>query len=152
MLVYSKKQAQIKAQVEVLLFNKALTKVPAEYSDYSNIFSTEYVVELPENIGINEHTIKLEESKQPFFKPIYSLGLVELEILKIYIKTNLANGFIKSSKSPAEAPILFNRKPDGSLRLCIDYWSLNNLTIKNQYLLFLIGKSLNQLGRVKQFI
>ena len=57
---------------------------------------------------MNEHAIKLEEDKQPSFRPIYNLGLVELETLKTYIKTNLANGFIQPSKSPAKAPILFD--------------------------------------------
>ena len=121
MPVYSERQAQIEAQVGVLLFNKASIEVPAEYSDYSVVFSTEHAAELPENTGMNEHAIKLEEGKEPPFGPIYSLGPVELETLKTYIKTNLANGFIRPSKSPAGAPILFDRKPDGSLRLCVDY-------------------------------
>ena len=63
MPVHSKKQAQIKAQVEALLFNKAPTIVLAKYSNYSNVFSAEYITELPENTGINEHIIKLEEGK-----------------------------------------------------------------------------------------
>ena len=88
--MHSKRQAQ----VGVLLFDKASTKVPAEYSDYSNVFSVENVAKLLENTGINEHAIKLEEGKQPSFGQIYSLGPVELEILKTYIKTNLANSFI----------------------------------------------------------
>ena len=92
---------------------------------------------------MNKHVIKLEEGKQPSFRPINSLGLVELKTLKIYIKINLANGFIRPFKSPAEAPILFDRKPDGNLHLCVDYWGLNNLTIKNQYPLSLIGESLD---------
>ena len=92
-----------------------------EYSDYSDVFLAENVAELPENTGMNEHAIKLEEGKQPPFGPIYSLGPVELETLKTYIKTNLANGFIRPFMSPAGALILFNQKPDGSLRLCVDY-------------------------------
>ena len=151
MPVHSKKQAQIEAQVGALLFNKAPTEVPAEYSDYSNVFLAEHTAELLENTGINEHAIKLEEGKQPLFGPIYTLGPVELETLKTYIETNLANGFIRLSKSPARAPILFNRKPDRSLRLCVDYRGFNNLTIKNRYLLPLIGESLDRLGRAKQF-
>ena len=147
MPVHSKKQAQ----VEALLFDKASTEVPAEYSDYSNVFSAENAAELPENTGINEHAIELEEGKQPLFGPIYSLGPVELETLKTYIKTNLANGFIRPFKSPAGAPILFDRKPDGSLRLCVDYRGLNNITIKNRYPLPLIGESLDRLGRARRF-
>ena len=74
---------------------------------------------------------------------IYNLGPVELETLKIYIKNNLANGFIRSSKSFAKAPIFFDKKPHGSLRLYVDYQSLNNITIKNWYFLPLVGESLN---------
>ena len=76
---------------------------------------------------------------------------MELKTLKAYIETNLANGFIRPSKSPAGAPILFDRKSDGSFRLCVDYRGLNNLTIKNQYPLPLIGESLDRLGRAKRF-
>ena len=147
MSIHSKTQAH----VGVLLFDKAPTKVLAEYSNYSNIFLAENAAEPPENTRINEHTIKLEENKQPPFRPIYSLGPIELEILKIYIKINLANGFIRPSKSPARAPILFDRKLDKSFYLCVDYWGLNNITIKNQYLLPLIGELLDRLGQAKQF-
>ena len=69
---------------------------------------------------MNKHAIELEEGKQPPFRPIYSLGPVELETLKTYIKTNLVNGFIRPSKCPAGAPILFNKKLDGSLHLCVN--------------------------------
>ena len=81
----------------------------------------EYIAELLENTGINKHAIELEEGKQLPFRPIYSLGLVELETLKTYIETNLTNGFIRFSKFPAKASILFDRKPDRNLRLYIDY-------------------------------
>ena len=100
---------------------------------------------------MNEHAIELEESKQPPFGPIYSLGRVELKTLKTYIKTNLVNGFICPSMSPMRALILLDKKPDGSFRLCVNYWGLNNITIKDWYPLPLIGKSLNQLGWTKQF-
>ena len=117
MPVHSKRQAQVWA----LLFDEASTEVPAEYFDYSDIFLAENAGELPENIGINEHAIKLEKGKQLSFGPIYSLGPVELETLKTYIETNLANGFIWPSKSPAKAPIFFDRKSNRSLCLCVDY-------------------------------
>ena len=139
------------AQVGFLLFDKAPTEVLAEYFNYNNVFSAKNTAEFPENTRINEHAIKLKKGKQPLFGLIYSLGPVELEILKTYIKTNLANGFIRPSKSPAGAPILFDRKPDGSLRLCVDYRGLNNITIKNRYPLPLIGESLDRLGRAKRF-
>ena len=103
------------------MFDEASTKVSAEYFNYSNVFLVENVVELPENIGINKHAIKLEKDKQSPFGPIYSLKPVELETLKTYIKTNLANSFIWPFKSLIRAPILFDRKPDRSFCLCMDY-------------------------------
>lgn len=106
---------------------------------------------LPERTDLNEYAIELEEDKQSPYRPIYSLGPVELETFKAYIKTHLKTGFIRPSKSSTGAPILFDKKPDGSLRLCVDYWGLNNLTIKNRYLLPLIGQSLDRLGWAKWF-
>ena len=111
----------------------------------------ENAAKLPENTGIKKHAIELEEGKQLSFGAIYSLGLVELETLKIYIKTNLAKGFIRPSKSLTGAPILFDKKPDRSLRLCIDYQGLNNIIIKNRYPLPLIEESLDRIGQAKRF-
>ncbi len=88
-------------------------------------------MELLENTSMNEHAIELIEGKQPPYGPIYALSPVEVETLKTYIKTHLKTGFIRPSKSPAGASILFDKKPDGSLHLCVDYRGLNNLTIKN---------------------
>ena len=122
-----------------------------EYSDYSNFFSAENAAELPENTGMNKYAIELEESKQPPFRSIYSLGPVEFEMLKTYIETNLANGFIHPSKSLATAPMLFNGKPDRNLRLCMNYRGLNNITIKNRYPLPFIRESLDRLGQAKRF-
>ena len=92
-----------------------------KYSNCSKIFSAENAVELLEYTGINDHAIKLENGNQLLFGPIYNLELVELKTLKTYIKTNLANSFIRPSKSPASALILFDEKSDRSFRLCIDY-------------------------------
>ena len=137
--------------VSGLIAEEAPTKVSAEYSDFADVFSPDLASELPEHTEINDHAIELVNGQQPPYGPIYSLGPVELETLKAYIETNLANGFIRPSKSPASAPILFDRKPDGSLRLCVDYRGLNNLTIKNQYPLPLVGESLDRLGRARRF-
>ena len=88
-------------------------------------------MELLGHIGINDHSIKLKKDKQSSFSLIYSLGPVKLEILKTYIEINLTNSFIRLSKSLAPAFILFDWKPNRSFCLCIDYQSLNNITIKN---------------------
>ena len=125
--------------------------MPTKYLDFADVFLRKSVNVFPKQTGANEYAIKLEKGKQPPYGPIYSLEPVELEILKTYIETNLTNGFIRILKSSAGAPILFVRKANGSLCLCVDYQELNNFTIKNWYPLLLIGESLDWLGWAKQF-
>ncbi len=126
--------------------------MPSKYADFANVFSPKLAAELSKHIGIIDYAIELVDDRQPLYGPIYSVELMELETLKAYIKNNLANDFIRPSKSPAKAPILFDKKPDGSLRLCMDYQGLNKLTIKNRYPLLLVGKSLDRLDRARRFI
>ncbi len=140
-----------RAQISQLNADEAPTKVSSKYADFAEVFLPKLAVELPEHIRINDHAIELVDHWQLLYSPIYSLEPVELETLKAYIKNNLANDFIRPSKSLVGAPILFNKKPDGSLRLCVDYRGLNNLTIKNQYPLPLLKKSLDRLGRARRF-
>ena len=139
------------AQITALKPDKASTKVSLEYADYTNVFFFDLAMKLPENTDINEHAIELQNDKQPPHRPIYSLRPVELETLKTYIEFHLKTGFIWTSKSLASALILFDKKPNGSLWLCVSYQDLNNLTIKKWYTLPLIGKALDGLGRAKQF-
>ena len=79
-----------------------------EYFNYNDIFLVKHAVKSLEHHGVNDHIIKLEEDKQLLFGPIYSLGLVELETLKTYIKTNLVNSFIRFFKPLVGATILFD--------------------------------------------
>ena len=83
-----------KAQITLLKAEKAPIFVPTKYLDFTDIFFEKLAAILPEHIKINIYTIDLEEGKQPPHEPIYSLGPVELETLKTYIKTNLKTGFI----------------------------------------------------------
>ena len=108
-------------------------------------------MELLDNARINKHAIKLKIDKQSPYGPIYSLKPVELETLKTYIETHLKTGFTQPFNSLAVAPILFDKKPDGSLWLCIDYWGLNNLIIKNQYPLPLSVEALDRVDKAKRF-
>ena len=138
-----------KAQVTMLISKK--TGIPTKYSNFSNVFFSDSVVELPEYTRNNNHLINLLDNKQLSYSLIYSLGLVELKILETYIKTNLASNFIRPSKSLASIAILFVQKKNNSLCLCIDFQELSNLTIKNCYPLPLIGKLLDCLGCAKHF-
>ena len=112
-------------------------------SDFHDVFSKDNAQKLPK-YGPQDHAIDTE-GKQPLFGPIYNLSSTELQILREYLDEYLAKGFIVPSTSSAGAPILFVKKKDGCLRLCVDYRGLNAITIKNRYPLPLIMNLLNVL-------
>ncbi len=106
-----------RAQIAHLKVDEASIKVPSKYADFVDIFSPNLAVELLKHTKINNHAIELVDDRQPPYGSIYSLGLVKLETLKVYIKNNLANGFIRSSKSPAGTPILLRQKAKQELKI-----------------------------------
>ena len=71
--------------------------------------------------------------------------------MKTYVTEYLANGFIRPSKSPAAAPVMFVKRPDGKLRLVVDYRGLNRVTVKNRFPLPLIPEMLDRLHLAKVF-
>ncbi|GJZ92011.1 cytochrome P450 78A7-like protein [Tanacetum coccineum] len=75
----------------------------------------------------------------------------ELEELRNQLKEVMDAGYIRPSKAPYGAPMLFQRKKDGSLRMCIDYRALNKVTIKNKYPIPLIADLFDQLGKARYF-
>ena len=109
-----------KVQVAYLKADEVSIKVSSKYVDFVDIFFPKLAAELPKHTKINDHTIELVDYRQLLYEPIYSLDPVELEMLKVYIENNLVNGFIKSFKSPAKVLILFDKKPDSNLKLCVD--------------------------------
>jgi hypothetical protein len=80
-----------------------------------------------------EFTIDLLPGTAPISKAPYRMVPRELTELKGQLQELLDNGFIRPSVSPWGAPVLFVKKKDGSMRLCIDYRELNKVTIKNKY-------------------
>jgi hypothetical protein len=120
------------------------------YKDFMIVFSKEQAEKLPEHRPY-DMTIELMGGKSPPFGPIYNLSEPErIELLR-YIDENLKKGFIVPSKSPAGAPVLFVKKKDGSLRLCVDYRGLNEVTVKNRYPLPLISSLLDRLKGAQVF-
>ena len=88
---------------------------------------------------------------KPVYGSIYNLSETELKALKDYIDSMVAKGFIRPSKSPFGSPVFFVKKPDGFLRLCVDYRKLNDITIKNRYALPLISELFDRLKNAKYF-
>jgi hypothetical protein len=80
-----------------------------------------------------EFSINLVPSIAPISKAPYKMAPVELKELKGQLEELLDKGFIRPSASPWGAPVLFVKKKDGSMRLCIDYRELNRVIIKNKY-------------------
>ena len=103
-----------------LLLAKKVT-IPVKYLNFADVFLVKLANVVLAQIGANKYAIELEKSKQPPYKPIYSLKPVELKTFKTYIKTNLANGFFQTLKLPADALILFVCKFNDILYLCIYY-------------------------------
>uniref|UniRef100_A0A388LB16 Reverse transcriptase domain-containing protein n=1 Tax=Chara braunii TaxID=69332 RepID=A0A388LB16_CHABU len=80
-----------------------------------------------------EHSIQLVPNYRVHNQAPYRLSIPEATELKRQLEELLRLGFIKPSNSPWGAPVLFARKADGTLRLCIDYRGLNRYTVKNSY-------------------
>ena len=75
----------------------------------------------------------------------HRMTLIELQELKVQLQELLDRGFIRPSTSPWGTPMLFSKKKDKTLRLCIDYQHLNMVTIKNRYPLLRIDDLFDQL-------
>ena len=80
-----------------------------------------------------EFSIDLVLGTQPISIPPYRMAPAELRELKAQLQELLDKGFIRPSVSPWGAPVLFVKKKDGTMRMCIDYRQLNKATIKNKY-------------------
>jgi hypothetical protein len=89
--------------------------------------------------------IELKPGTSPIYKTPYRMATSELAELKEHIKELLEKGFICPSSSPWGAPVIFVPKKDGTQRLCMDYRAMNEVTIKNKYLLPRIDDLLDQL-------
>ena len=119
-----------------------LEGLPTEYQDYADVFSEQESYTLPPH---REYDLQIdtEDGQIPPIGHIYSLSQAELSALREFIDKNLKAGFIYPSKSTHGAPILFAKKKDGSLCLCVDYRGLNRITRKDRYPLPLISDLLD---------
>jgi hypothetical protein len=139
------------AQINAIPSLNPPTAVPIEYAEFADVFEPTNSQKLPPHRPGIDHEIPLISNVKPVYGPIYNLSETELQALKEYIDNMVAKGFIRPSKSPFGSPVLFVKKPDGSLRLCVDYRKLNDITIKNCYTLPLISELFDRLKNAKYF-
>ena len=112
-------------------------------NDFADVFPDE-LLGMPLDRDI-EFLIVLLPGTAPIAKRPYRMGVNELEELKKQIKELLEKGFIRPSSSSWGAPIIFVDKKDSTMRMCVDYRSLNEVTIKNKYSLPRIDDLFDQL-------
>ncbi|KAA0033475.1 pol protein [Cucumis melo var. makuwa] len=111
--------------------------------DYPDVFPEE-LPGLPPHREV-EFAIELELGTVPISRAPYRMAPAELKELKVQLQELLNKGFIRPSVSPWGVPVLFVKKKDGSMRLCIDYRELNKVTVKNRYPLPRIDDLFDQL-------
>jgi len=128
---------------------KPATTVDDILEEFKDVFPDDLPGPPPDR-SVN-HKIDLEPASVPPHRPIYRMSEQELEEVKKQLDDLLSKGFIRPSVSPFGAPILFVKKKDGSLRMCVDYRALNKMTIKNRYALPRIDDLLDRLAGAKVF-
>ena len=98
-----------------------------------------------------DHAIDLKEMFKPQKEKIYPLSKNKREEVQNFVKDQLKKGYIRPSKSPQTSPVFFVGKKDGSKQMMMDYYNLNDQTVKNNYLLPLITDLINNMGSKKIF-
>ena len=117
--------------------------LPQVVCEYEDVFPNE-LLGLPPHRDV-DFVIELHPITSPISMTPHRMAPVELQELKVQLHELLDKGFIRSSTSPWGPPVLFAKKKDNILRLCIDYRQLNRVTIKNRYPLPRIDDLFDQL-------
>ncbi|KAI3678319.1 hypothetical protein L6452_37606 [Arctium lappa] len=112
-------------------------------SEYPDVFSDD-LPGLPPDRQV-EFRIDLVPGAAPIARAPYRLTLTERQEMMSQLQELLEKGFVRPSSSPWGAPVLFVKKKDGSMRMCIDYRELNKATVKNKYPLPQIDDLFDQL-------
>ena len=123
-----------------------LSEVPTEYHDYADVFSKSNAYTLAPH---RPYDLKIEipEGTALPVTPMYPLSQLELQALRNFIEEHLRSSFICSTSSPHGPPILFAKKKDSGLCLCIDFRGLNKITKKDRYPLPFISDLLTTTGK-----
>ena len=142
------------AKVESCLYALASTKATAledipVVCEYPDVFPEE-LPGMPPDREV-EFVIELKPGTVPISRQPYRMPPNELKELKKQLKILLDKGFIRPSSSPWGCPALFVKKKDDSLRLCVDYRPLNEVTVKNKYHLPQIDILFDQLSGARYF-
>ena len=97
------------------------------------------------------HVAPLMPGSRPPYRRNYRMTVLEKEELRRQLDELLRKGLIRPSVSPYGSPVIFVRKPNGEMRLCIDYRAINKLTVRNRYPLPRVDELLDRLNGAKCF-
>jgi len=140
--VVRNKEVDSGSSVPKMVDNPAMQELLSRYQD---VFPDDLPKDLPPSRNVDHHIEVLPGSTPPT-RPTYQLSLTEMDELRRQLDDLLERGFIRPSKSPYGAPVLFVRKKEGDMRMCVDYRALNKQTIKNTYPLPRIDELLDRLN------
>ncbi len=127
------------------------SKILSVIQDFKKVFSKI----LSDSLNTHDqmkHFIDLMKSKMSCIESIYKMTQDELAAIWNYLDSVLEKKWIHSSSSFAEVSVLFVKKLNESLHLCVNYYDLNKITVKNNYSLSLLSETLNRFTHAKHFI
>lgn len=118
--------------------------------EFPDVFPPELPDCLPPDRG-DSMRIETDPSADPPVRPVIRLSIAELDELKKQLTSLLKKGFISPSTSPYGAPVLFVKKKEGTLRMCVDYRGLNKITRKNRHPLPRIDELIDRFRTARYF-
>ena len=124
--------------------------VPKKFLKWRKVFEKVELERMPTR-KIWDHAIDLKKMFKPQKERIYPLSKDEREKVQSFINNQLRKGYIRPSKSPQTSPVFFVGKKDRSKKMVMDYYSLNNQMVKNNYLLLLITDLIDNMGSKRVF-
>ena len=134
--------------------NQTGVKVPEAVvgllKEFGDVMPDELPQKLPPRRGVDHSIELLPGAKAPAQAP-YRMAPSELTELRRQLDEMLKAGFIRPSKAPYGAPVLFQKKKDGSMRMCVDYRALNKVTVRNNYPVPIAGELFDRLGKASYF-
>ncbi|KAB5587712.1 Transposon Tf2-1 polyprotein [Ceratobasidium theobromae] len=136
---------------EIASLEEDMKRIPQIYHHLKKVFAEgEAVTELPPHRPY-DLAIELNEQFKPGHGPIYKIGETEETEMKKTIEAQLAQGLIRRSKSSFASPVLFVKKKNGKLRMCVDYRRLNTMVKRDHYPLPLPDELIERLRGAKIF-
>ena len=139
-----------KVELKTTELELAMQLVPSEYHEYLSVFSEEEARTLPPRRYV-DHAIPIVKGGKLPFGRIYLMSDQDLKELKQWIEDNLSKSFIYTSTLSAASLFIIVRKSGSSPRVYVDYWVLNDITVKDKHLLPRIEESLNQIRAARYF-